>query len=376
MKKIIYAFITWRIFIFLPLASFLFLTYRSGYDYTNIWKFTTQYFPISNPFLFPWANFDGVHYLSIAANGYSNDLGFFPLYPILIKILSGVFNAQKAFDLGYFISGFLISNLAFLGALLVFYKLLRFDFNKEKSLQALFMLLIFPTSFFFGSLYTESLFLLFTLLSFYFARKEKWFYSSIFAALLSASRVVGIAMLPALLYEFYRTEKKLSIKILPILFSPIGLISYAFYNYWNFGNAFLFIKAHEEINPTRSVTHMVLFAQTVFRYIKILLTTYGNFEWGIALLELTSFFFAVLMLFIAWKKKVRISYLIFSVFAFLVPISSGTFSGLPRYILILFPMFIALALIENKFLKFLYFFISAVLLILLTVFFSRGYFVA
>lgn len=378
MKNLIRIFIAWRLLLFIVIYFVFFLfPYRDDYAYTNIWKFTPLYFPASSPLLFPWANFDGVHYLSIAASGYSNDLGFFPLFPVLIKLWSMLLGAKNPFDLGFILSGLIIANACFITALVFFRKLIKLDFPEKIATESMLYLLLFPTSFFFAAIYTESIFLLLTVLSFYFARGKKWGRASIFAILLSSSRVVGIAILPALLYEFYIEEKTFfSKKIIPILLTPFGLLSYVFYNYFQFGDPFLFIKAHENINPTRSVDHPILFPQTLFRYLKIITTTYGNYEWWIALLELASFLIACAFLFIAWKKKVRISYLIFSVFAFLVPISSGTFSGLPRYILILFPMFIGLALTKNKVAKIIYIGVSLIILVLLLTAFSKGYFVA
>lgn len=378
MKKIIVAFLAWRIILFIPLfLASIFIPYRTGYDYTNIWKFTQPYFPISSPLLFPWTNFDGAHYLSIAANGYLDNQGFFPLYPLLIKIFATLLGGGEAFGLPYFISGFLISNLSLLFALFIFYKLISLDFSRKIAWQSIFFLLLFPTSFFFASLYTESFFLLFALLSFYFARKRKWFFAGLSGLLLSATRLVGIAILPALIYEFIKEEKKLSARALSLLLVPFGLASYVLYNFWQTKNPLIFIEAHAELNPTRTVTSVILLPQTFYRYFKILTTTsLSHFEWWIALLEISLFTLAVSMLYIAFKKKVRPSYILFSAFSLLIPASSGTFSGMPRYVLVLFPIFIGLALIKNNRLKILYSAISTILLFVLLALFARGYFIA
>jgi hypothetical protein len=60
----------------------------------------------------------------------------------------------------------------------------------------------------------------------------------------------------------------------------------------------------------------------------------------------------------------------------LIPASSGTFSGLPRYILPLFPIFLSLALITSKPLKVAYCVIGIILLFLCFMYFSKGYFIA
>ena len=102
----------------------------------------------------------------------------------------------------------------------------------------------------------------------------------------------------------------------------------------------------------------------------------NSYDWMIALLELISFLFTAFMLYFAWKKKLRRSYLIFAFINFAITISTGTFSGLPRYIITIFPIFMALALLKNKILKLSYIIISPILLFILLMLFSRGYFVA
>lgn len=379
---IILSFIIWRFLLFIPVwASDQKLNYRSGYEYTNIGKVTEPavYNTLNKLFLAPFANFDGIHYLTIAGNGYTNNFGFFPLYPMAIKALSILFLASNPFDLTYFFSGFLISNITFFLSLIIFYKLLLLDYKEKQTKQILLSVLVFPTSFFFGSLYSESLFLLFLFLSFYFARKKQWVLTSICGFGLTLTRLVGIFIFPILLYEYFRVSKEPFNKFFKsgLWMIPCGLIGYSIYNYISQKDFLYFIKAHGNLFNNRSVDSIVLFPQTIFRYFKILiLNSRAEFEWWIALVELGSFVFAAVLLYIAWKKKVRLSYILFSALAILIPASSGTFSAMPRYILVAFPIFIVLGLIKNRLLKIIIFSFSAVLLFILLFFFSRGYFIA
>ncbi|MDO8639419.1 MAG: hypothetical protein Q7R53_00700, partial [bacterium] len=309
----------------------------------------------------------------IAGQGYTNNFGFLPLFPLLIRLAG----AQ-------FFSGFFLSNLLFLGSLFVFYKLLSLDYPKKTVFLSIIFLLLFPTSFFFASIYSESLFLLLLLLSFYFARKKQWLAASICGMFLAITRIVGIFILPALIYEFIKQaclpagrKKRISSKLIPILLIPLGIISYGFYNLARTGSFFYFLTAHANMGTERSADTIILIPQTLFRYIKILSTLPNSyFEWWIALLEVSIFFLVSILLYVAWKKKVRLSYLIFGLLAFLLPASSGTFTGLPRYSLVIFPIFIALALLKNKTLQIIYVLISSILLFILLMFFSKGYFIA
>lgn len=368
-KIIIKYFIIWRLLLFFPLifGAYL-LPERIGFRFEDFFS-TSDLFLKS--FIFPWANFDGVRYISIAVNGYITEAAFFPLYPFLLKMGVSV-NATL------FI-GVVLSSALFLFGLLLFYKLLRLDYSRVLANKSLLAVLVFPTAFYLVSVYSESLFFLLLVLSFYFARKGKWLKASLVGVLLSITRLVGIFILPALLVEYLlqnrNTNKKF--EVLYLLLTPLGLFLYSLFNYLKWGDWLHFIKAHGELGNSRSVDSVVLFPQTVFRYIKIL-TTLSNtqFEWWIALLEVSVFFFGGFMLYLAYKNRVRVSYIVFSLFAFLLPSLSGTFSGLPRYTLLSFTMFIVLAQVKSVYLFRVYVVIGITLQFLLLMLFSRGYFIA
>lgn len=377
-KKFLILFFIWRFLIFVPLYfGQILLPYRPSFGYTNLWYYIKPYFPVNNIFLYPWANFDGVHYLSIAGQGYTNNGRFFPFYPFLIWIFSRIFGGGNTYGSTQFFTAFLLANFCFFLCLIFLYKLIRLDFSQKIASLSLVFLLLFPTSFYFGSIYAESLFLLLLVLSLYFARKKQWFMAGIFGLLLSVTRPVGITIFPVILYEFLHQEKKLSVKIVPLFISLLGILGYAWFNLKKWGDALYFLKAQGELANSRSINKIILLPQTIFRYFKILKTIpIYQYEWSIALLELTVFVFVVILLFFGWQKKIRLSYILFTLFCFLMPTLSGTFSGLPRYSAVLFPIFISLTLVKSKTVKIIYIFISLVLLFFLTLFFSRGYYVS
>lgn len=382
MKRIFFLFCVWRVFLFLPLlVSQHFILPRPNYGYTLLPYFISGKTNILYNFLlYPFGNFDGAYYLLIAAKGYTVNAGFFPLFPLSIHLTNSFLNpsADQPFDLIQYFIAIVLVGIYFLISLKIFYKLIKLDYKENIAIWSIIFLLIFPTSFFYAAIYSESLFLLLSLLAFYFARNKRWFWAGVASIFLSASRLVGIAIFPALLYEYFKSEKNKSLgKLLSIFLAPIGLITYAFYNFQKWGNPFYFIKAQGNFANNRSVDSVVLLPQTLFRYIKILTTLKPTiYEWWVAFFEVTFFALALTLFYIAWKKKIRISYLIFGILCFLLPASSGTLSGLPRYILTIFPIFMALALIKNKAFKFIYCTISIILLFLFFMLFSKGYFIA
>lgn len=372
-------FLVWRLLIFI-ITGLALINYGPVESFTNILEKIDKKSFLNLPFIFPLANFDGVHYLSIAQNGYINEGRFMPLFPILINFISKIFFFLKGIE-PIFIAGFLIANLSLLIALFFLNKLLEMDYDRSISRWTVAFLLFSPTAFFFGSIYSESLFLLISVLIFYFTRKRRWLIVGILGFLLAITRLSGILILPVLIYEFLKQENIKKTKKLyaafPLILIPIGLIIYSLFCYLKWGDALYFLNAHGMLGNSRSVDSLVFFPQTVFRYLKILTSiSYTDFAWWLGLLELTSFVFATVILFVGWRKKIRFSYTIFGILLMLLPASSGTFSGLPRYISVIFPIFLILALIKNKFVKFSIFTTFIILLSLFTFLFSRGYYIA
>ena len=113
------------------------------------------------------------------------NVAFFPLYPLTISILN------KLTGFGYVFSALLISRTAFFLVMVYFYRLVKLDFNKRIAYRAVLYICVFPTGFYFFAVYTESIFLLFILMSFFYARKGSWFSACIFSMLASATRSVG-----------------------------------------------------------------------------------------------------------------------------------------------------------------------------------------
>ena len=173
-------------------------------------------------------------------------------------------------------------------------------------------------------------------------------------------------------------QKKKTIEgFLSILLTPLGLILYAVYNFVRWGNPLYFLQAQGELSNGRAVNSIILPPQLIYRYIKILFTVSPvQYDWWIALLEFGVFWFVAILVYVMWKQKIRLSYLIFAVLGMLIPIMSGTLTGFPRYILPLFPLFIAISGIKNKAFQILNVGISIILSFILLALFAQGYYVA
>jgi len=329
-----------------------------------------------------WANFDGRNYLNLANHWYGafthtdKNYALFPVYPILIRALSLITQNNL-------VSGLLISNIAIALAVFFLAKLLSMDYSKQVSRLTVMILLFFPTSFFFGSYYVESTFLLISVLVFYFARQGKFFLAAMFALVGSASRVTGIFLWPALVLEFYLFYGKEIKKILNpeatwLILPPLGLLAFMKYQFQRTGDALYFIANQPFLGVNHSVDKIILFHQVFFRYTKMLI-----------FIDHTSpLFFTVLLEFVCGVgflgliiyglRKLRISYLVYVILTFFLPVFTGTFISMPRYVLVLFPLFALLATTLDKAPKRIYnayFIISSIMAIIAIALFTRGYFI-
>lgn len=287
-----------------------------------------------------WQRFDTNWYISIAEYGYGNiqeDIHFPPLYPLLINLFTPFFGDP-------FIAGLVISHLATLYAL----KLLTDVFNEwqtnASTNEALFYLLIFPTSFYLFSAYTESLFLVVSLLALRAMRKGLWAWSGfwIFCAVLT--RLQGIALLIPLIYLISRDMTTLR-KLHPWAGTSIASLGPLFY---------IFLRANV---PSSSVIpfaepdlHARLVApwETYFYAIRFLLA--GHFTY-IDVLNWSSTTVFIFLLIYGWRK-IPLEYNLYALSSLIIlltrVVDTQPLMSMSRYGLTLFPVFYSLTLIGDR----------------------------
>ncbi|MEI6291927.1 MAG: mannosyltransferase family protein, partial [Chloroflexota bacterium] len=213
------------------------------------------------PFISMWAKWDSQYYVDIAENGYwyrpeqQSNVAFFPLYPLLMRL-----TARVVGDVA--LAGFLLSNVAFLGVLLFLYKLTELELDSDSAKRSVFYLALFPSSFFFSSVYPESLFLLLALATMYFARRHMWIWASLIGMFASATQNLGVLLWLLVMWEWLRVQgwslktlhKKLSwinlmigfrqhwFDLFIIAIIPLGLIAYVYFLQRNFERPLAFLE--------------------------------------------------------------------------------------------------------------------------------------
>ena len=356
------------------------------------------------------ANFDGLHYISIARNGYAQyEQAFFPLYSILIKFLTPLFFNNQL------LTGLLISNVSFLIGLFIFSKYLKLmsSNNQQFNNLTIVFILLFPTSFFFGAVYTEGLFFLLLISILYFLKKENYLAVIVFAFLTSLTRLVGVFLIVPIVFHLIQrivppkvgdnnqTMKQLNngfilnTKYLILALSPLlGLGLYCLYLFKTTGDPLFFLTSQPIFGANRS-SHLILLPQVYWRYFKIFLTAAHDSRFYVSVVEFFTFNFVFIILIFDLFKNLKIKnwkliencklkienydLLALNIFSFsnlILPTLTGTFSSIPRYSLFSLSFFIYLAQIKNNLIKYLIFIVFLILHILLLGYFTQGYFIS
>jgi len=141
----------------------------------------------------PMRLWDGLWYKGIADFGYdimaNANPAFWPLYPWLMAAGSAITGLPSE------VVGWFISNIAFVVALGLLYQLVLMDFNRTVARRTLWALALFPTSLFFSTVYTESLFLALAVGALLAARTRSWMLAGIVGLLAALTRSQGIMLL-------------------------------------------------------------------------------------------------------------------------------------------------------------------------------------
>jgi Gpi18-like mannosyltransferase len=283
-------------------------------------------------------------------------IAFLPLYPSSIWALSQIPFVSPI------LAGWIISTMALGIGLIFLYKIVK-DFHPEiDPLQPIMLLLIFPTAFFLTAVYTESLFLMLSLIFFYLLFKKQFLMSAVFLSLASICRLNGLFLFIPLIYEYFRTyklRKFINPNLLSFVIAPIGIISFMFYQFLQFNEPLAFLKSQMEWGRkfTLNTVHFQLITPS----------SYANLATDFL------FFATALGIGILLLKKIRASYGIYVLTTILITVSTGTLMSVGRFTVILFPIFILLASIKNTYFKFGWQLLSILLLALFTAFFVNNY---
>lgn len=164
-----------------------------------------NFFPTFSERLFPW---DAWHYIDIIGNGYVTEgdprlfIVFFPFYPLVcrsVTFMTGLPAAPVALA---------VSNAALLGCGAVLWRLVEMEGGEVAGRRAMLLLMFCPMTYFFSITYSESTFLLVTLLAVSFARRRRFVPAVAFGAMASGARLLGMATAIPIFWELLAARRE------------------------------------------------------------------------------------------------------------------------------------------------------------------------
>lgn len=329
-------------------------------------------------FLTVWANWDGGWYLPIVTDGYGITypghsgtyfaFSFFPLYPLVTRIVNYIIRNPV-------LSGLIVSNACFLVSLIILNKFVTEEFGRSIASKTILYISIFPTAFFFNSFYSESIYLLFLILGFYYAKRGNWLYSGIFGFFCSLTRLSGLSLFFPVFYlyakQYYRSANFISKNLFYICLIPLGLVTYMLYQYLTIGNPLQFVDTSKNWGHYISLPYVSI-KNAVGLVLIGTKPVQTKVYWS---LELLFTIFIIFMLIMAFKH-LEFSYSVLMLTQILFPLSSSSLEGMKRFILVIFPIYIILAKIgQNKNYDLIITLSSLGMLVLYTVLFVNWYWV-
>jgi Mannosyltransferase (PIG-V) len=194
---------------------------------------TRAWDPITDLVFGTFAQWDAAWFLRIAQDGYDDvSAAFFPLYPGTVSLLGSSL-----------VGGTLLSLAAAgLGAWCVS-EIAAAKLGPAGAHDTVLILALFPTAFVFTAVYSDGLFLLLSAASFLAADRDRPWLAGIAGGLAVATRSMGLALLPALVYLLWPKNRRELWRLAPLLLLPAALGAYALYLDREVGDAFAFTNA-------------------------------------------------------------------------------------------------------------------------------------
>jgi len=201
-----------------------------------------------------WVRWDAFWYESIVdpaprfVPAYLSNANFFPFYAWVSWVVAQPFRAVLDLEHAFFIGGLIVSSAAFLLGLKAVDRLTTALAGPDVSRRTVWLIAVFPFSFFFTAVYADALYFCLCAWSLTFAYERRWAPACALAAMASMTRIPGVALFPALALEYLRQYGfRASLGRVPryIAILAIGPIVIGAYYYWRFGDPIAFLHARQ-----------------------------------------------------------------------------------------------------------------------------------
>lgn len=274
---------------------------------------------------------DAQYYVDAAQHGYVfstqhfSSMGFYPLYPILIKATSLITGNA-------YVAALVVSTICLLAAVGLLAMWLVDRGMGAYTGRVLLLMFTFPFAFFYGAMYTEPVYLALVLAAFLAAERRRWVLVSVCAALLTLTRPTGVLILIPLVTMMPPVRTWRGRHALPFATCLLALAGFMLYQFLRFGTPLAYVRAKAvpgwAVSPARVVRDLLLQGQP------------GRSSFLLALM------LAIALAFLASiplvHQRLGRPYAVFVAVTVLGALSAGL-PGMHRYVVVAFPTFVALA---------------------------------
>ncbi|MCB0323781.1 MAG: hypothetical protein KDD69_09420 [Bdellovibrionales bacterium] len=282
---------------------------------------------------------DARWYLDIAATGYADGPAttsepknwvFFPLFPLLIRAVATLVGSPL-------LAAVVISNISFFAALIVFqHYLLGLGATESERRFALWLICLFPTSYFFSLPHTESLFFLLIIAAFSATHSGRYLTAGTILSLATACRPTGLLLLPA--FALALAERRVLFRLpglLALALAPLGVCSFMLFLWNKTGDPFAF--ASNQAAWGRGQQTIVELAAKLLPYPEALMR-----PWDAVVLNALAALAAVVTGIIYFFER-RPSWSAVMLVPVIVPLATGTVQSMCRFVMVLFPLYLLAA---------------------------------
>jgi len=299
-----------------------------------------------------WARWDSDFFLRIAQNGYDDaSAAFHPLYPALIAGLGRVFFGH------YILAGLVISLLCCLGSFVLLHRLAGEHLDADGARRSVLYLAVFPMALFLQAVYSESLFLLLVLAAFTFAERDRFAAAGLVAGLAILTRATGLALLPALALLAWRHRERPRALAGIALAVPVAAV-YPLVLWQQVGDPWAFSDAqdrwHRHLSRAGPFGGVWDGLVAGWRGLEQFVVGHGTHVAGANPMhaaaenvQALAFLFLFLALTVVAWRRFGAAYGLFAAVSLAIPLSYPSsrwpLLSLPRFGLVIFPLFLALA---------------------------------
>jgi hypothetical protein len=286
-----------------------------------------------------WARWDSVFFVRIAEHGYDHtSAAFYPLYPGLMALLGRIFFGH------YVVAGIVVSLVAALGAFVLLYRLAEERLGADGAQRAVLYLALFPMALFLQAVYSESLYLLLVLAAFVLAERARFAAAGVVTGLAILTRVTGVALLPALAVLAWRARDRRRAFAGLALALPVAA-AYPLLLWQQVGDPWAFWNAQDRWHRHFSVAGPF---GGIWQALIHWTPAHADFQHAIAVNaeSLVALVVFAPLAIVAWRRF-GAPYGLFAVLSLALPLSYPSarwpLLSLPRFGLVIFPLFLALA---------------------------------